>query len=289
MSASHLLRHLHLPSITPFTRAQHLQSALVSQFLSYKAAVSSPTPPPALPPAPVPTLLTFTPTPVYTTGRRELGTLTPSQIASLKEPLSNISHDHDPDLNVAAVHETLRGGQITYHGPGQLVIYPILDLKGLHSPVWPRGLTARCYVNLLEETTIRTLAQFDIRGQRTDNPGVWVDDDTKIAALGVHLRRNITSYGVGLNVNTELRWFDRIVACGLEGKKTTSLQVEGAKRETGADCSRILRPEEIATIWAGEFAKGLWGDEGKVEMAQDEEQLEKHALGEGVDEQTRVE
>jgi lipoyl(octanoyl) transferase 2 len=271
MSASQLLRHLHLPSITPFTRAQHLQSALVSQFLSYKAAASSASPVSALPPAPVPTLLTFTPTPVYTTGRRELGTLTPSQIASLKEPLSNIRRDHDPELNVAAVEETLRGGQITYHGPGQLVIYPILDLKGLYSSVWPRGLTARCYVNLLEETTIRTLAHFEVRGRRTDNPGVWVDDDTKIAALGVHLRRNITSYGVGLNVDTELRWFDRIVACGLEGKKTTSMLAEGAMREVGGDWVRSLRPEEVASIWASEFAKGLWGDEGRVERAQDEE------------------
>lgn len=271
MSTSHLLRHLHLPSITPFARAQNLQSALVSQFLSHKAAVSSPTPPSPLPPSPVPSLLTFTPTPVYTTGRRELGTLSPSQIASLREPLLNLPRDRNPHLNVAEVQETLRGGQITFHGPGQLVIYPILDLKALHSSVWPRGLTARCYVNLLEETTIRTLARFNVRGLRTDNPGVWVDEDTKIAALGVHLRRNVTSYGVGLNLNTELRWFDRIVACGLEGKETTSMKAQGAGSKAGEVSAMDFTPTVVATIWASEFAKGLWGEEGRVERAEAEE------------------
>ena len=63
--------------------------------------------------------------------------------------------------------------------------------------------------------------------QTTENPGVWVGDDKKIAALGVHLRRNVTSHGLALNVNTDLWWFDRIVACGLEGKKTTSFANEG--------------------------------------------------------------
>lgn len=282
MSASQLLRHLHLPSIAPFSRAQNLQSALVSQLLSYKAAISSPSPPSTLSAAPIPTLLTFSPTPVYTTGRRELGTLTPSQIAALKEPLRNIQPEHDPKLNVASVEETLRGGQITFHGPGQLVIYPILDLKGIHSSVWPKGLTARCYVNLLEETTIKTLAHFGVLGKRTENPGVWVDDDTKIAALGVHLRRNITSYGVGLNLSTELRWFDRIVACGLEGKKTTSMKAQGVDFEARSYEARDSMSMEVATIWASNFTRGLWGDGGRVDRIQDVEQTEEQVLGKGL-------
>ena len=272
MSASHLLRHLHLPQITPFSRAQNLQSALVSQFLAHKAVASSPTTPSPLRPAPLPTLLTFTPTPVYTTGRRELGTLSQSQIISLKEPLVNPPPDHDPKHNVAEVYETLRGGQITFHGPGQLVIYPILDLKGLNSSIWPRGLTARCYVNLLEETTIKTLAHFDVRGQRTENPGVWVNEDTKIAALGVHRRRNVSSYGAGLNVSTDLRWFDRIVACGLEGKKTTSMKVESEKRKGGSPLMTDLTSRKVADIWASEFARGLWGETGEVKKVEEREQ-----------------
>lgn len=272
MSASHILRHLHLPQITPFVRAQDLQSTLVSQFLAHKAAASSPTPLSPRP-APLPTLLTFTPTPVYTTGRRELGTLSQSQIISLKGPLVNPPPDHDPKLNAAEVQETLRGGQITFHGPGQLVIYPILDLKGLHSPIWPRGLTARCYVNLLEETTIRTLAHFDVRSQRTENPGVWVSEDTKIAALGVHLRRNVSSYGVGLNVSTDLRWFDRIVACGLEGKKTTSMKVESEKQKADSPLMTDLTSSKVANIWASEFARGLWGETGQMKEVEDGEEL----------------
>jgi lipoyl(octanoyl) transferase len=159
------------------------------------------------------------------------------------------------------------------------VIYPILDLKGIHSSVWPKGLTARCYVNLLEETTIKTLARFGVLGKRTDNPGVWVDDDTKIAALGVHLRRNVTSYGVGLNLSTELRWFDRIVACGLEGKKTTSMKAQGVDFEAGSDGTGDSMHMEVATTWAHEFTKGLWGDEGTVDRVQDVEKTEEHILG----------
>lgn len=259
MSTSHLLRHLHLPSITPFTHAQTLQSLLVSQFLTHKAALSSSSPPSPLPPAPLPTILTFSPTPFYTTGRRELGTLTASQTALLRAPLPNSGA-----YPIAEVTETLRGGQTTFHGPGQLVIYPILDLKSVRSATWPRGLTARCFVNLLEQTTINVLGGFGVKGIRTENPGVWIDDLKKVAALGVHLRRNVTSYGVGLNVCTDLRWFDRIVACGLEGKKTTSLREEGVKEEG-------LELGEVARLWVQRFVEGLWGEEGKVVEIEEED------------------
>jgi lipoate-protein ligase B len=120
-------------------------------------------------------------------------------------------------------------------------------------------------VHLLEAATIGTLARFGVRGVRTDNPGVWVDEETKIAALGVHLRRSVTSYGVGLNVATDLRWFDRIVACGLEGKRTTSMEAEGVGMDGGGDESLA----RVAEVWADEFAKGLWGDERMVERIMD--------------------
>jgi hypothetical protein len=86
-------------------------------------------------------------------------------------------------------------------------------------------------VNLLEQTTINTLARWGFKSIRTENPGVWEEEGArKIAALGVHLRRNITSYGVGLNITTDLRYFDRIVACGLVGKKVTSMQELGLEK-----------------------------------------------------------
>lgn len=177
------------------------------------------------------------------------------------------------------MRETLRGGQITFHGPGQLVIYPILDLKNVQSDKWPKGLSARCYVNVLEEATINTLKTFGIVGFRTDNPGVWVDEDRKIAALGLHLRRNITNYGVGLNIRTDLRYFDRIVACGLEGKKTTSIRKElfddldkdawiqlPKNRREGRSMKEYLQICEemdltkVSTVWGKEFVDLVWGE-----------------------------
>lgn len=98
-------------------------------------------------------------------------------------------------------------------------------------------------MNLLEQATINVLNTWSLNGIRTENPGVWQEDgEKKIAALGVHLRRNITSYGVGLNLTTDLRWFDRIVACGLEGKSVTSMvqlgQDNGLWEQRGGNPSR---------------------------------------------------
>ncbi|TVY36851.1 putative octanoyltransferase, partial [Lachnellula occidentalis] len=131
--------------------------------------------------------------------------------------------------------DSSRGGLTTFHGPGQLVLYPILDLKSIRSPKYPKGLGVRDYVCLLEHSTIAVLAKWDIEAKRTANPGVWVEvysaeenaygeevekmEEKKIAALGVHLRRNVSSYGVGLNVYTDLRWFERITACGARGAR----------------------------------------------------------------------
>ena len=82
---------------------------------------------------------------------------------------------------------------------------------------------------MLETSVIDTCAQYGLASFTTENPGVWTSEDDKIASVGVHLRRNVTSHGVGLNVSTDLKWFDRIVACGLVGKKATSLEEKGTR------------------------------------------------------------
>jgi lipoate-protein ligase B len=273
MSSPTILRHIHLPGITPFASAQALQAALVTQFLTHKALLSSPTPPASLPPAPVPTILTFVPTPVYTTGRREQDSLTPSQISKLKQPLSPLkSTSHNPNGHPewAEISQTLRGGQTTFHGPGQLVIYPILDLRSSF-PLWKKGINVRCYVHLLEQTTINTLSSWGLPAIRTENPGVWEEEgEKKIAALGVHLRRSITSYGVGLNVNTDLRWFDRIVACGLEGKKVTSMLALGKEKKLWKGGMPLKEDRQAWGRW-------VLGDEKEnigVENAQDWPEIE---------------
>jgi lipoate-protein ligase B len=118
-------------------------------------------------------------------------------------------------------HATDRGGDITYHGPGQIVGYPILDLAEHRRDV-------RWYVQQLEETLIRVSADFGIRAARfEDKHGIWVDTPSgkeKLAALGVHLSRWVTSHGFAYNGSTDLRYFDLIVPCGISGKRATSLE-----------------------------------------------------------------
>jgi lipoyl(octanoyl) transferase len=114
------------------------------------------------------------------------------------------------------VFETDRGGDITYHGPGQLVGYPILDLTAHR-----RDLT--WYMRSLEEVLIGVAADLGVRaGRLAGAPGVWVENE-KLAAMGVHVSRWVTSHGFALNVNTDLGHFDWIVPCGLRGKGVTSL------------------------------------------------------------------
>jgi lipoyl(octanoyl) transferase len=112
--------------------------------------------------------------------------------------------------------ETGRGGDITYHGPGQLVGYPILDLH-------PDRLDVHRYVRDLEEALIRTAADFEVAASRIDGlTGVWVGRE-KLAAIGVRISRWITSHGFALNVSTDLSYFDLIVPCGIADKGVTSL------------------------------------------------------------------
>jgi lipoyl(octanoyl) transferase len=114
------------------------------------------------------------------------------------------------------VHETGRGGDITYHGPGQIVGYPIVDLQ-------PDRCDVHRYVRDLEEVLIRTAADYGVSARRVDGlTGVWVGDE-KLAAIGVRIARWVTSHGFALNVTTDLGYFDLIVPCGIAGRGVTSL------------------------------------------------------------------
>ena len=121
-----------------------------------------------------------------------------------------------------------RGGDVTFHGPGQLVAYPIFDLRGFPSDNASRkSLGVLEYVRRLEEVLIRTCADFKISAKRIPGlTGVWTDSDAKIAALGVHISRGITSHGIALNVNTDLSFFNLIIPCGIDSKLVTSMQKE---------------------------------------------------------------
>src|SRR2546429_6910415 len=117
--------------------------------------------------------------------------------------------------------ETSRGGDITYHGPGQIVGYPILNLGAIRRDVvW--------YVRMLEEAMIRATKEFQIAAKRVaGKTGIWVDagnTEEKLGAIGVHISRWITSHGFAYNVSTDLRFFDLIVPCGIADRKATSLE-----------------------------------------------------------------
>ncbi len=124
----------------------------------------------------------------------------------------------------ATFYKINRGGDITYHGPGQIVGYPILDLENFFTDIHK-------YLRFLEEVIIKTLAEYGIKSERSKGEtGVWLDVGTpfarKICAMGVRASRWVTMHGFALNVSTNLGYFDHIVPCGIKGKAVTSMEVE---------------------------------------------------------------
>jgi lipoyl(octanoyl) transferase len=172
------------------------------------------------------------------------------------------------------VFECDRGGDVTFHGPGQLVAYPIFDLRGFPSDNATRkSLGVVEYVRRLEEVLIRTCADFKIPAKRVAGlTGVWTGEgarpaesktqhfsdvpDAKIAALGVHISRAITSHGIALNVNTDLRFFDLIVPCGIESKPVTSMQRELNRTVALQDVAHALA-RNFGSVFASQI---LWLD-----------------------------
>lgn len=160
------------------------------------------------------TLLLLQHTPVYTEGRRggEYAQ-TPEEVEQLTQRFHAIGAEY---------HQTLRGGLITFHGPGQLVGYPILDLGSM-------GVSTKCYVDKLQRVFRNVLAQRKLPSvdPPQDHTGVWTDEQHKITSLGIRVRHRITSHGFAFNVEQEaLEWFRYIVACGIQGKSMTCLQRE---------------------------------------------------------------
>ena len=161
-------------------------------------------------------------------------------------------------------HASNRGGDITYHGPGQLVGYPILNLGAIRKDVvW--------YVRMLEEVMIRATAEFTVAAGRVEGKtGIWVKGsqptqvtEEKLGAIGVHISRWVTSHGFAYNVSTDLRYFDLIVPCGITGRKATSLEkilgravsrkevVQPVVRNFGEVLVSEMRETSLADLLAG--------------------------------------
>jgi lipoyl(octanoyl) transferase len=189
--------------------------------------------------------------PVYTAGKRT---------DPMERPLG------DPG---APVIDTDRGGKITWHGPGQLVGYPIVALL---EPIDVVG-----YVRLIEQALIDTAAEFGVRAVRVDGrSGVWVTGgsrpDRKVGAIGIRVARGVTMHGFALNCDCDLAWFDKIVPCGISDAGVTSLSAEAGRRVSVADAlpvverhlARVLEATSVRSIdarppggWAAALAEGV--------------------------------
>ncbi|MCM4167047.1 Octanoyltransferase [Arenibacter antarcticus] len=151
----------------------------------------------------------------------------------------------------AKFYKINRGGDITYHGPGQIVGYPILDLDNFFTDIHK-------YLRFLEEMIILTLEEYGIKGERSKGEtGVWIDVGTpfarKICALGVRASRWVTMHGFALNVNSDLGYFDLMIPCGIKGKAVTSLNVELGQKEVDLGEVKEKLLKHFSCLFEAEF------------------------------------
>ena len=171
--------------------------------------------------------------------RNDINKLTPNYLLFVEHPhvytlgksgdLSNLLlNEQQLEEKGATFYKINRGGDITYHGPGQIVGYPILDLENFFTDIHK-------YLRLLEEAIILTIAEYGLEGVRSEGEtGVWLGVGTpfarKICALGIRSSRWVTMHGFALNVNVNLGYFDNIIPCGIKGKAVTSMEAELGKK-----------------------------------------------------------
>ena len=154
----------------------------------------------------------------------------------------------------AAFYKINRGGDITYHGPGQIVGYPILDLDNFFTDIHK-------YLRLLEEMIILTLAEYGLKGERSPGEtGVWLDVGTpfarKICAMGVRASRWVTMHGFAFNINADLSYFDLMIPCGIKGKGVTSLNVELGKAEVSMEEVRKKLMIHFSQLFEARLSRG---------------------------------
>jgi lipoyl(octanoyl) transferase len=194
--------------------------------------------------------------------RNNLNNLTPNYFLFVEHPhvytlgksgdLSNLLlNERQLEEKEATFYKINRGGDITYHGPGQIVGYPIIDLENFFTDIHK-------YLRLLEETIILTIAEYGLKGVRSDGEtGVWLDVGTpfarKICALGIRSSRWVTMHGFALNVNVNLGYFDNIIPCGIKGKAVTSMEVELGKKINQDDVKEKILKHFKALFEVDEF------------------------------------
>ncbi|KAH6604206.1 lipoyltransferase [Trichoderma cornu-damae] len=265
LSTASLLEHQHLAGdgsagLTSYEAAQDAQERHRARFLAWKGLPEKSR---TAEGCPRPLLISFESTPTFTLGRRQ-DDLAPEQRAHLERPLHvRLLRRPEPieRLFRPQVKKTNRGGLTTYHGPGQLVLWPVLDM---HSSLYSKYSVAT-FASHLEAATQQLLSEvFDLETYTNrDEPGVWVRASSgqprKIAALGVHHRRHVTALGTAINIDVSVRGGEdvnpwaRFVPCGLEGKLATSVAAELG----GAAQGMSFEMAALARRWASIFEEGL--------------------------------
>ncbi len=201
----------------PYREAWALQARVQERLVAAKRAE----PPETIPHA----VLVVEHPPVFTLGKSG----DPANLLATEGELARLGAEYVP---------VDRGGDITFHGPGQVVVYPILDLDRLRTPEGASLHDLHRYLRELEEAVIRTCADWGVSADRVPGrTGVWVGpdgrgDERKVCAMGVRCSRWVTMHGLALNVTTDLGWFDRIVPCGIDDRGVTSLAREADRPAT---------------------------------------------------------
>lgn len=171
---------------------------------------------------PNPVVLTFEFEPTYTGGKRIKKTITPEQLVAYENFVPELQKENPKPKFV----QVERGGQVTFHGPGQLVAYVILDLKSFHK------FPAKCLVSGIEAATISSLKKtpidenktpLNLETKTTNETGVWTSQKEKIASIGIHVRRSVTSHGVSINISPDLSYMNHFTMCGLPQSRATSV------------------------------------------------------------------
>lgn len=248
-----ILRHIHFPGITPFAKGQAIQQSMVSANLDFKKmeskirkqqkdmdaqgfvhhAYEQEFIKKVLSMKPFPTLLTFEFENVYTGGKQ-----------MKQDPdLANKIKSYE-DLG-CTYHQLERGGQVTWHGKGQLTAYTILDLKQFSN------LTVRCFVDsvLLKAVQNMLKKNYQLESFLNDNPGVWIEpQDKKISSVGCNIQRAITSYGIGLNVNPDLKFLNTHTMCGLPETTATSIEQLRPHVSTNVKTAAEQYAKEVARL-----------------------------------------
>lgn len=215
LKQSTTLKHLHFVNLTNYEDGSKIQNYIIDQHITFKLlnknsrAISS---------LLYPTVLTFEFNSVYTGGKRERDSKKATKIPII---------DNITTLGVPYI-QTDRGGQVTYHGPGQLVAYFIWDLK-----LW-KNLTSKCFVNFIEKCSMNTISETGVNNVfKTENTGVWIFEpetkrEEKISSIGLNIKRNVTSHGLSINLKPDLKYLNNpeFVMCGLNGYNQTSIEKE---------------------------------------------------------------